>query len=581
MPYRCGLGFLVAGLASLAAQQSGVTVAPVGGYTAAPAQNAPETKATEEPATFHTRVNLVMVPVVVRDKYDKVIGNLKQDDFRLMDRGKPQEIIKFSIETPTRPPAYRSSTPASEEIAIGAPAPGEVPAPLPDRFVAYLFDDVHTAFADLARVRDAAIRHLDSLGPKERAAVYTVSGQVEHEFTDDHDALKATLQRLIPHPIARPAVAECPDISYYQADLIVNKNDPIALQAAVVETMACQNLDSTMASTAQSEVQGLAMRRLTEGEQESRAALYSLTALVRRMATMPGQRIILLASAGFITPLMEQEKTELMDRAIKANVVIGALDARGLYTDMPDASRTINTTAALGLRMRYDREAARAQADVLAELAAGTGGTFFENNNDLYAGFERIAAAPDCVYMLGFSPQNLKLDGSFHSLKVTVKNGLSLGIQARKGYYAPRHMSDPKETAKEEISEALFSREEMTDLPVALTTQYFKSGETSARVTVLMKVDAKKLRFHRENDRNCNVLTIATALFDRNGNFVVGNEKLLEMKLRDETLAKRLDNGLTVRSSFDVKPGAYMVRLVVRDAEGELMSASNGALDIR
>ncbi len=582
MPYRCGLGFLIAGLASVAAQQqSGVTVSPVGGYTAAPAKNAPETKATEEPATFHTRVNLVMVPVVVRDKYDKVLGNLKQDDFRLMDRGKPQEIIKFSVETPTRPPAYRSSSPASEEIAIGAPAPGEVPAPLPDRFVAYLFDDVHTSFADLGRVRDAAIRHLDNLGPKERAAVYTVSGQIEQEFTDDHDALKAAIRRLIPHPIARPAVVECPDISYYQADLIVNKNDPIALQAAVAETMACQNLDSTMASTAQSEVQGLAMRRLTEGEQESRAALYSLTALVRRMATMPGQRIILLASAGFITPLMEQEKTELMDRAIKANVVIGALDARGLYTDMPDASRTVNTTAALGLRMRYDRESARAQADVLAELAAGTGGTFFENNNDLYAGFERVAAAPDYVYMLGFSPQNLKLDGSFHPLKVSVRNGVSLSIQARKGYYAPRHLSDPKETAKEEISEALFSREEMTDLPVGLTTQYFKSGEISARVTVLMKVDAKKLKFRREDDRNCNELTIATALFDRNGNFVVGNEKRLEMKLRDETLAKRLDNGLTVRSSFDVKPGAYMVRLVVRDAEGELMSASNGALDIR
>jgi hypothetical protein len=116
---------------------------------------------------------------------------------------------------------------------------------------------------------------------------------------------------------------------------------------------------------------------------------------------------------------------------------------------------------------------------------------------------------------------------------------------------------------------------------VSLMTQYFKSSEQNARVTVLMRVEAKKLKFRREDDRNTNVLTIATALFDRNGNFVVGNEKKLEMKLKDETLAKRLDNGLTVRSSFDVKPGDYMVRLVVRDAEGELMSASNGALSIR
>jgi len=582
MPYRFGLAFLTAGLASLAGQQSGATVAPAGGYTATPAQNAPETKAIEEPATFHTRVNLVMVPVVVRDKYDKVIGTLKQEDFRLADRGKPQEIIKFSVETPSRPPVYRTgSSPIEETTGTNGEAGEAAPAVIPDRFVAYLFDDVHTAFADLARTREAAMRHLDTLGPKERAGVYTISGQVTQEFTDDREALKAALQRIIPHPIARPSTPECPDISYYQADLIVNKNDPMALQAAVAETMSCQSLDPSMASTAQSEAQGFANRRLAEGEQETRVALYTLNALVRRMATMPGQRLILLASAGFITTYdQQQDKTDLMDRAIKANVVIGALDARGLYTDMPDASRP-TPAAAIGLKLRYDREAARAQADVMAELAAGTGGTFFENNNDLYAGFQRVAAAPEYVYMLGFSPQNLKLDGSFHPLKVTVKNGISLNIQARKGYYAPRHLADPNETAKEEISEALFSREEMTDLPVSLMTQYFKSGEENARVTVLMKVEAKKLRFRKEDDRNCNVLTIATALFDRNGNYVVGNEKKLEMKLKDETLAKRLDNGLTVRSSFDVKPGTYMVRLVVRDAEGELMSATNGALNIR
>jgi hypothetical protein len=35
-----------------------------------------------------------------------------------------------------------------------------------------------------------------------------------------------------------------------------------------------------------------------------------------------------------------------------------------------------------------------------------------------------------------------------------------------------------------------------------------------------------------------------------------------------------------VKSSFDVKPGSYMVRLVVRDTEGQMMAAANGAVDI-
>jgi hypothetical protein len=52
------------------------------------------------------------------------------------------------------------------------------------------------------------------------------------------------------------------------------------------------------------------------------------------------------------------------------------------------------------------------------------------------------------------------------------------------------------------------------------------------------------------------------------------------MQLRDETIAARANTGITVRSTLDVKPGAYLIRLVVRDGEGQLMTAQNGAVDI-
>jgi hypothetical protein len=69
-------------------------------------------------------------------------------------------------------------------------------------------------------------------------------------------------------------------------------------------------------------------------------------------------------------------------------------------------------------------------------------------------------------------------------------------------------------------------------------------------------------------------------LFDRNGNIVSAITKNLEMHLKDDTLAKKLDSGLTVRTAFSVKPGTYVVRLVVRDNEGQQISAQNGAVDI-
>jgi hypothetical protein len=35
-----------------------------------------------------------------------------------------------------------------------------------------------------------------------------------------------------------------------------------------------------------------------------------------------------------------------------------------------------------------------------------------------------------------------------------------------------------------------------------------------------------------------------------------------------------------VKSSFDIKPGKYLVRQVVRDSEGSQMAARNGAVSI-
>jgi hypothetical protein len=231
-------------------------------------------------------------------------------------------------------------------------------------------------------------------------------------------------------------------------------------------------------------------------------------------------------------------------------------------------------------RSQYAGATAQAEEDILAELAYGTGGLYFHNNNDLFEGFKRVAARPEFIYVLGFSPQNLKLDGRLHALKITLKSSAKLDIQARRGYYAPQHLADPQETAKQEIQDALFSREELRDIPLEIHTQFFKSSADNARLAVLARVDVKHLRFRKENGRNQDDLTIVSGLFDRNGNLVTGNSKTVEMRLKDQTLETRMNSGITVKSSFDVKPGSYMIRLVIRDSEGQLMAAANGTVDI-
>ena len=136
------------------------------------------------------------------------------------------------------------------------------------------------------------------------------------------------------------------------------------------------------------------------------------------------------------------------------------------------------------------------------------------------------------------------------------------------------------ETAKQEIQEAIFSQDEVKDLAVDLQTQFFKPEPAQAKLSVLAHVDLRSLQFRKTEGRNRDDLTLATAIFDENGNFVTGGEKIVEMRLLDSTLEKLDRSGINVKSSFDVKPGSYLVRLVVRDAEGELMAAKNGAVVI-
>lgn len=532
----------------------------------------------DEPALFKARVNLVMVPVVVRDRQGKAVGNLKQEDFQLFDKGKPQYIARFSMERAAgrlNKTGGAAPAPNPDKLIEDKPA-----ADLPDRFIAYLFDDVHMKFGDLAHSRDAAGRHIDNaLRTTDRAAIYTTSGQTIQDFTDDRTLLHEALGKLRMRPVTGQGTRNCPNMTYYMADQIQNKHDGTVLDAATRDVMSCASIDDM--PTAQKMAEAAASQELNLGDHETRLAMGVIKELVRRMAAMPGQRSIILVSNGFVTlPEHSIEKTDIMDRAIRSSVLINALDARGLYTDTPDITRSGTNFITDRILHQMERETNRAQSDVMAELAAGTGASLFQNNNDLDAGFARLAAAPEFYYLLAFSPQNLKMDGSFHALKVTLKSVKDVSANARTGYYAPRHLENAIETAKREIEEALFSREEMNDIPVELHTQFFKSGENTARISLVIKVEVKRLKFRKEEDRNCDELTVVAGLFDRNGVYAAGNQKKIEMRLKDETVEKRLDGGLTIRSSFDIKPGTYSVRLVVRDAEGQLMSAQNGAVEI-
>jgi len=388
--------------------------------------------------TFTVNVRLVPVSTVVRDSKGRAVGSLNQEAFQLFDDRKVQEIVSFSVEKGAGAQEAKQRASAGGDRKLAA-----------SNNVAYVFDDLHTAFGDLAKAKVAAERHLSLTAPDDRTAVFTTSGEVALDFTADHEKLQAALRKIKSHSNASPA--DCPAMSYYVADSIVNQADSSAMQQAIEDALECTFPDARAASqqsrtasafNAQAAMDEKARRTVLAkavevagiGKTESDRTLAILHDVLDRTVSQSGRRSVVLISPGFLTLTREQQRAAmyLIDRALRADVVFNALDARGLASTSlaPNRNHINEPTETRTL----DSQESSASGGVLEDLAYGTGGTYFHNNNDLDEVLRRTADAPEYVYVLGFSPQ--KLDGKLHKLKVKLNGPTKLTVQARQGYYA-------------------------------------------------------------------------------------------------------------------------------------------------
>jgi VWFA-related protein len=428
----------------------------VGGLCAhTPAQQAKE--AEQSQVKLHVSVNKVLVPVVVRDRQHRAVGNLKKEDFQVFDKDQMQVISGFSVENR-----------GVEEVG---PDRGQPPAPpgtpasaAARRFIVFLFDDLHLGADSLGQIQKLGGKILDaSLHGSDMAAVVSISG-ANSGLTQDRVQLEESILKLKSHPLSQNQERQCPNLDYYEADLIQNKHDGAAFEAALEQTLACANLDPrTMRSVAESMTRSAAASAATAGDQDVRVALTALKEFVRKMGTLPGPRTLILVSPGFFTPTPESmsRTAEILDLAAKSDVTISALDARGLYsTELGASERGSDSQMAMqtGYESQSRRESMALNGDVMAELADGSGGNVFRNSNDLETGFRELGAMPEHVYMLELSLGQLKADGTYHRLKVKVA-GADFDVRARRGYFAPIRAKDepenepPREPEKEAATE--------------------------------------------------------------------------------------------------------------------------------
>jgi VWFA-related protein len=333
---------------------------------------------------------------------------------------------------------------ASEANSTVATAPGQNGAPSASpassetqRYIAVVFDVLNLSSSELAAAQQAASKLIEiSMGSSDTAAVLATSG-TNSGLTRDRTKLQEAIQKLKTQNTYLPSLHDCPNLDYYQADLIQDQGNGPAYDAAVSDAMICAGLPKGAEKAAMTMVRETASRVVNMMEANFRANLAFLRLVITRMEALPGKHIVIFISPGFLTPTPEamRLKSELVDNASQANVTINAVDARGLYTANLEASGKGENPGAAPLKTEFRQTSALAQENVMAELADGTGGVYLRHTNRM--DFSSLFAGPRYLYVLSYSPAKVKADGSYHILKVNVMQR-GFKVQARRGYFAPK-----------------------------------------------------------------------------------------------------------------------------------------------
>ncbi len=565
------------------------------------AQVPTNTTASNLPATrLKVTTNLVVVRVVVRDAQGKPVKGLRKEDFKLFDSGKEQPIAQFETESAVEPP----SPPVA---ARGAEKAGAALSPvLPGRFLALYFDDLYTADTDLIQVRRAADDYLAAnLQPADRVAIFT-SGAMLSDFTSDPKQIHEALSRLQANVRSPTRVDECPNLSDYQAQEMMNtagnlnlKNpwvtgDAWGLAFDEAQRRNCLPCPSGCPPAGLFANKDYLLNRATtvagQAEILTRSNLRELEQVVKYTSQMPGQRTVILGSPGFLLGDDQFQLERIIDHALRLQVVISSLDPRGLPVLLRQADASLPYVpvggVSAGAMHRVDLNREVLAGDVLAQVAEGTGGEFFHNNNDLRGGFGRLAGSPG-AYILAFAPRDLKPDGKFHQLKVRLaEKEASYSIQARRGYFAPRNEAEAKTEAEEveasnaadqgqeQIREALLSKAEIAQFPVGLDAQVSPGQGAARELSLSSRVNAQSLHLQKEADHHLDTLTFVFGIFDEKENLVIAQQRHATVDVTDGQLPEFLKAGMSVDMAFQLKPGSYRIREVVTDSEQRMTTLS-------
>jgi VWFA-related protein len=506
--------------------------------------------------TFRATTRLIVQTVNVKDKDGKPIEGLTVKDFIVTEDGEPQMVsfveyqrlsttpsanssvvVADAAPSTVSPPVASSRVPSVTDVKIASGQPGDIRYRNRRLLVLY-FDLTAMPPADLQRAYQGARTFINRQMTKaELVAVMGFQGgavRVKQDFTDDKEQLLEAIEVLV----------------------FGEDKDGDGIADTLEEGTAFGQDDAEFAI-------------LNTDRQ-----LSALQTAVGMLRPLPDQKSLVYFASGLRLNGVDNQAQlrATTNAALRANVSIFPVDARGLVATTPLGDATRPSPGGLGM---FNGQTAGTQfmtfqrsQDTLYALAKDTGGKAMFDYNDLSLGIVQAAQSVTSYYILGFYSSHTALDGKFHRVKVALADGRSADVSYRQGYYADKEFAKFTDADKErQLEEALMLDNPVTDITIAMEVNYFQLNRAEYFVPVAVKIPGSELALARKRGAARTMIDFIGEVKDEYGITIQNVRDKLDIKLSDDTAQQLTKRPIQYETGFTLLPGKYVMKFLARDAE--------------
>jgi len=550
-----------------------------------------KTQQTQQTPTFRSQVNIIQVDAVVLDREGRFVPDIRQDEFEVLENGKPQRIASTAV---VNIPVERVEAPLyTVGTHVVKPDVQSNAEPFEGRVFLIVLDDLQTAPARTNVARRIARDFIEkNVAPNDIAAVIPTSGnrRTTQELTSDRRLLLQAVDQFVGRKIVSPGAALVNMAGTPESGEQVtpgSPTDPAAPERIFNARSTLQTLTDITTYAGRIRDRRKAIVYVSEGIDYSFGAVQQITQPVDG------------TGLGFVHT--EGVSSEVRDRMLgfvaaanRGNVTLYAFDPR-VYTHGGD--EFVDIASGLPDNMEEGNEQDKVKSlkgqddlmnsqDNLKVMATETGGfAVTGSRQELARAFDRVRNETSNYYMIGYYAVNEARDGKFRKIEVRVKRP-GLRVDARKGYTVPKgNAPAPVVTAAEAgtspvVVEALSSALPVSGLPLSASAAAFKGSGPNASVVVIVQTPGKDLAFTPKGDKFEDSVELSVAAIDKIGKTRGGERAMVDMPLSEKMRSFVAQAGMVFQVRLSLPPGQYQLRIAGRDVGSERVGSVHYELEV-